>query len=269
MSIQNGKQQSLSAPLLDMSEDDFTSPDPFTKPRKPKQMKRKRNPARKSLRKWKGIGQLQTVSIPLKTLSCSRLMYLGDSNISGQTSILAIFVQWILPFIICPESTLIATIQIVTARWRSLTVFASSGQLRWRLRLARIRRKLARLPLGNILNRATKPQKQDSPWAPKSSSRSDNFGASKVRDALLDEGFSKADLPPVKQVQIYLNSKKSQVHPATTLKGFKTNSPKWDQCMQGKVMIFLFLLCMQGNSQWNSIFLICWWWRNKWKEATM
>jgi len=53
-----------------------------------------------------------------------------------------------------------------------------------------------------------------------------NFGASKVRDALLDEGFSKADLPPVKQIQIYLNSKKSQVHPATTLKGFKTNSPK-------------------------------------------
>ena len=96
-----------------------------------------------------------------------------------------------------------------------------------------------------------------------------NFGASKVRDALLDEGFSKADLPPVKQIQIYLNSKKSQVHPATTLKGFKTNSPKWDQCMQGKVMILLFLLCMQGNSQWNSIFLGCWWWRNKWKEATM
>ena len=53
-----------------------------------------------------------------------------------------------------------------------------------------------------------------------------NFGASKVQDALLDEGFSKADLPPVKQIQIYLNSKKSQVHPATTLKGFKTNSPK-------------------------------------------
>ena len=41
--------------------------------RKPKQMKRKRNPARKSSRKWKEIGQLQTVSIPLKTLSCSRL----------------------------------------------------------------------------------------------------------------------------------------------------------------------------------------------------
>jgi len=54
-----------------------------------------------------------------------------------------------------------------------------------------------------------------------------NFGASKVRDALLDEGFSKADLPgPVKQIQIYLNSKKSQVHPATTLEGFKTNFPK-------------------------------------------
>jgi len=31
-----------------------------------------------------------------------------------------------------------------------------------------------------------------------------NFGASKVRDALLDEGFSKADLPPVKQIQIYI-----------------------------------------------------------------
>ena len=29
-----------------------------------------------------------------------------------------------------------------------------------------------------------------------------NFGASKVRDALLDEGFSKADLSPVKQIQI-------------------------------------------------------------------
>ena len=91
----------------------------------------------------------------------------------------------------------------------------------------------------------------------------------KVRDTLLDEGFSKAELPPVKQIQIYLNSKKSQVHPTTTLKGFKTNSPKWDQCMQGKVMILLFLLCMQENSQWNSIFLGCWWWRKKWKEATM
>ena len=40
---------------------------------KPKQMKRKRNPARKSSGKWKEISQLQTVSIPLKTLSCSRL----------------------------------------------------------------------------------------------------------------------------------------------------------------------------------------------------
>ena len=97
-------------------------------------------------------------------------------------------------------------------------------------------------------------------------SRVPNFGASKLRDALLDEGFSKADLPPVKQIPIYLNSKKSQVHPATTLKGFKINSPKWDQCMQGKVMIFLFLLCMQGNSQWNSIFLACWWWRNNLNE---
>ena len=148
LSIHNGKQQS--APLLDMSEDDFTSPDPFTKPQKQKQMKRKRNPARKSLRKWKGSGQLQTVSIPLKTLSCSRLMYLWESKISRQTSILAIFVQWILPFIICPESTLSATIQIVTARWSSLTVFASSAQLRWRLRLARVRRKLAWLPLVKI-----------------------------------------------------------------------------------------------------------------------
>ena len=33
-----------------------------------------------------------------------------------------------------------------------------------------------------------------------------------MRDALLDEGFSKADLAPVKQVQNYLNSKKVKFH---------------------------------------------------------
>ena len=36
-----------------------------------------------------------------------------------------------------------------------------------------------------------------------------NFGASKVREALLDEGFLQADLPPVTQVQNYLNYKQT------------------------------------------------------------
>ena len=43
-----------------------------------------------------------------------------------------------------------------------------------------------------------------------------NFEASKVRDALLGEGFSKADLPPVKQVQNYLNHSRELGPPTVT-----------------------------------------------------
>ena len=53
-----------------------------------------------------------------------------------------------------------------------------------------------------------------------------NFGASNVRDALLDEGFSKADLPPVKQIQIYLNSKKKSSSSCHNIEGFQNQLSK-------------------------------------------
>ena len=48
-----------------------------------------------------------------------------------------------------------------------------------------------------------------------------NFGASEVREALLDEGFLQADLPPVLQVQNYLNYKQTSNSSHHDIEGFQ------------------------------------------------